>query len=68
MRPLLASIHDTYFSNTYDTKTSIKAIPNGSKDKDYSIAKTAQDYINWSMQTSKADTTIKIMDEEAILI
>lgn len=43
--PLLSSIHATYFSNTYDTETNIKAIPVTEASKEATEA--AQRLVDW---------------------
>ena len=65
-RPLVASVHDTYFSNTYDTKTTIKAIPVW--DEDVKRAEIVQQYIERWFSVDATDEAIKQMDWEAILV
>ena len=64
--PLIASIHHTYFSNTYDSATDIKAMP--TTEKAAENTHTAQKLIDWGFSISKADEHIKKMDSEATLI
>jgi len=64
--PLVSTIHDTYLSNTYDTETSIKAIPNDESDMDK--AKVAKMFIEWWMSAAKWESVVKMMENEAVLI
>jgi len=64
--PLIASVHHTYHSNTYDSATDIKAIP--TSDKASSNTDSAQKLIDWGFSIAKADDHIKQMDFEATLV
>ena len=64
--PLIPAIHETYFSNTYDAQSSIKAFPN--EKVDLEKVKASQNVVEWAMTTANWDETIKMMDDEATLI
>ncbi len=65
-RPLIASVHDTYFSNTYDTRTRIKCVPVGEEDVEKATA--AQSYMEWGFSIDSTDEAVKEMDWESILV
>lgn len=64
--PLITSIHDTYYSNTFDAQTSIRAVP--TERTDLPKTKAAQSYVERAFSTSDWDSIIKMMDFEASLI
>jgi len=64
--PLITSIHDTYFSNTYDVDTRVRAF--AQTQEDISKAKAAQSYIEWWFSTDGVSRAQKQMDYESILI
>lgn len=66
MFPLIHSIHNTYFSNTYDNETKIVAIPN--REEDYDRAEAVQMFNEWAFSMSGTSKVMKEVEFESTLI